>query len=83
VALTYQFILYPLMLWGWSWFWSRGWVPMTQAAPPVLATDELWVLVSGMLGIAGLRSYDEAKGTQTDNLWLGNKGDRPATGNRP
>lgn len=68
VALAYQFVLYPFMLWGWSWFQARGWVPGNQAPPPVLQADELWVLVSGMLGIAGLRSFDKFKGTQTDNL---------------
>ncbi|MDB5800687.1 MAG: hypothetical protein JWL63_1626 [Rhodocyclales bacterium] len=73
IALAYQFILYPLMVWGWSMFQARGWVPTTQPPPPVLKADELWVLVSGMLGIAGLRSFDKFKGTQTDQV--GNKKD--------
>lgn len=71
VALAYQFVLYPLMVWGWALFQARGWVPTTQAPPPVLKADELWVLVSGMLGIAGLRSFDKLKGTDTEQV--GNK----------
>jgi hypothetical protein len=68
VALAYQFVLYPLMVWGWVWLQAKGWVPAKQAPPPVLEAQELWVLVSGMLGIAGLRTFDKVKGTQTDRL---------------
>ncbi|MDB5888216.1 MAG: hypothetical protein JWM03_1088 [Rhodocyclales bacterium] len=75
IALAYQFVLYPLMVWGWSMFQARGWVPTTQPPPPVLKADELWVLISGMLGIAGLRSFDKLKGTQTDQVGNPKDGD--------
>lgn len=64
-ALAYQFILYPLMVWGWSLLQSHNWVPATLQPPPVLPADQLWVILSGMLGIAGLRSFDKYKGTDT------------------
>jgi hypothetical protein len=76
VALAYQFIIYPLMVWGWSLMQAHGWVPTTQQPPPVLKADELWVLVSGMLGIAGLRSFDKFKGTQTDQIGNSKDGDQ-------
>jgi hypothetical protein len=75
IALAYQFIIYPLMVWAWSMFQARGWVPSVQPPPPVLKADELWVLISGMLGIAGLRSFDKLKGTQTDQVGNPKDGD--------
>jgi Holin of 3TMs, for gene-transfer release len=68
IALLYQFLLYPLCLWLWVTMQSQGWVPLDLSAPPVLDAEELWVLLSGMLGVAGMRSYDKGKRTQTDYL---------------
>lgn len=67
-ALAYQFLLYPLLVWGWSLLQAQGYVPTTQAPPPVLDAEALWVLLTGMLGIAGLRSFDKFKDTQTDRM---------------
>jgi hypothetical protein len=61
-ALAYQFLLYPLLLWGVA---LSG---VDIVAPPVLDADALWVLVSGMLGIAGMRSFDKSRSTQTDRI---------------
>ncbi len=68
VALGYQFILYPLMTWLWTILQAKNLLPLDIKPPPVLAAEELWVLLSGMLGIAGLRSFDKFKGTQTTQL---------------
>ncbi|MFA6283839.1 MAG: holin family protein, partial [Desulfurivibrionaceae bacterium] len=68
IALAYQFILYPLMTWLWALLQAKNWVPTTLSPPPVLAPEELWVILSGMLGIAGLRSFDKVKGTQTTQM---------------
>jgi Holin of 3TMs, for gene-transfer release len=67
-ALAYQFILYPLLVWGWTMFQANGWVPTNLAPPPVLDSEALWVLLTGMLGIAGLRSFDKFKGTDTSQV---------------
>ena len=61
-ALAYQFLLYPLMLWVWTWLQGMGWIPSTLQPPPVLKADELWVILSGILGIAGMRSFEKTKG---------------------
>lgn len=61
-AMAYQFLLYPLMLWGWTWMQGAGWIPKELTPPPVLDADQLWVILSGMLGIAGLRSVEKVKG---------------------
>ena len=61
-ALSYQFLLYPLLVWVWSLLQARGVVPGDLRPPPMLDTDALWVVLSGMLGIAGLRSVEKVKG---------------------
>jgi len=61
-ALAYQFLLYPLLLWVWTWLQGMGWIPSNLQPPPVLKADELWVILSGILGIAGMRSFEKTKG---------------------
>ncbi len=67
-ALAYQFIVYPLLMWGWAWLQASGVVPDSVTPPPVLPTDALWVIVSGMLGIGSMRSFDKAKGNSTERF---------------
>lgn len=61
-AMAYQFLLYPLLVWGWTLLQAQGWLPAGVKPPPMLDTDALWVVLSGMLGIAGLRSVEKVKG---------------------
>lgn len=60
-AMAYQFLLYPLLVWGWSLMQAKGWVPAELKPPPMLDTEALWVILSGMLGIAGMRSVEKIK----------------------
>ena len=50
----YAVILQPALSWVAN---IKGW-----PAPPTINIDLLWVVVTGMLGIATLRSVDKAKG---------------------
>lgn len=51
---VYATIAQPLL----AWFAAvKGW-----PQPPVLNLDLLWVVVTGMLGIGGLRTFEKAKG---------------------
>jgi hypothetical protein len=68
IALAYQFLLYPLMVWGWTWFQSMGWIPDGISAPPVFESGPLFAIVTGMLGIGGMRSFDKLNKTQTDSI---------------
>lgn len=68
LALAYQFILYPLLVWGWSLLKASAWIPVNLEVPPVLPADQLWVILTGMLGIAGMRSFDKLKGTDTGQV---------------
>lgn len=61
-ALGYQFVIYPFMTWGWVSMQGAGWIPVNLAPPPVLDADALWVILTGMLGLAGMRSFEKAKG---------------------
>jgi hypothetical protein len=61
-ALAYQFLMYPMLVWGWSLMQAKGWVSTELKPPPMLNTDALWVILSGMLGIAGMRSVEKVKG---------------------
>lgn len=57
VALGYQFLLHPLLAWLSI---NRGW-----QAPPAPDAGLMFSIVTGMLGIAGMRSFDKLKGTDT------------------
>lgn len=68
IALAYQFILYPLLIWGWTLFQAKGWVPADLKPPPVFDSGPLFAVVTGMLGIGGMRSYDKLKKTDTKSM---------------
>lgn len=53
-AFLYVGLLKPLL----SWFAAiKGW-----PVPPDIDTEFLWVVVSGLLGIGGLRTFEKTKG---------------------
>lgn len=54
LALGYQYVIYPLLLWL-VMFW-----PNLTAPRPVLS-DVLYELLFGMLGLAGMRSWEKIK----------------------
>ena len=68
LAMAYQFLLYPLMTWGWVWFKAKGWIPPDALPPPVFDSGQLFAVITGMLGIGGMRSFDKMKKTQTDSI---------------
>lgn len=61
-ALTYQFLAYPLLQWAWKWGQATNWIPPELSPPPLLDAEQLWVMLSGILGIAGMRTYEKSKG---------------------
>lgn len=54
VGFIYAVILQPMLAWLAS---VKGW-----PSPPALNLDLLWVVVTGMLGIGGLRTFEKTKG---------------------
>lgn len=59
LALAYQFLLYPLMTWGWKFTGIVG------DPPDPLQSELLWTVITGMLGIGGMRSFDKFQGNDT------------------
>lgn len=53
-GLGYNFLVYPMFCWG-----AALWFP--EVTPPVLVTDSLMELVIGMLGLAGLRTFEKVR----------------------
>jgi hypothetical protein len=64
-ALAYQFLAYPLLGWAWKWLQAMNYVPAEMSPPPLLDAEQLWVMLSGILGIAGMRSFEKSKGVAT------------------
>lgn len=55
IGLAYVFLLYPLFTW-WAALYRPAFVP------PVLVVDHLFELVTAMLGLGGLRTFEKLKG---------------------
>ncbi len=55
VGFVYSVMLQPMLAWYSS---VKGW-----PAPPALNIDLLWVVITGMLGIGGLRTFEKSRGT--------------------
>ncbi|MDO9131957.1 3TM-type holin [Hydrogenophaga sp.] len=51
---VYAVIVQPLLAW---WAATKG-----LPTPPELNMDLLWVVITGMLGIGGLRTFEKSKG---------------------
>ena len=61
-GLGYQFLGYPLMQWLWALGQGIDLIPKGFSAPPDLQTDQLMVLLSGLLGFGGMRSFEKSRG---------------------
>lgn len=62
-AMAYQFVIYPFLVWFWTFGQAVGWIPVALTPPPILETEALWVILTGMLGIGTMRSFDKKVGT--------------------
>ena len=54
VGFVYATVLQPMLVWYGS---ARGW-----PTPPDINIDLLWVVITGMLGIGGLRTFEKRTG---------------------
>lgn len=61
-AMAYQFIVYPFLVWCWALMQAMGWISPLLGAPPMLQTEALWVILTGILGLGGLRTTEKVKG---------------------
>ena len=67
-SLAYAGIAYPLLLWVWKIAQAFGWVSAEMDPPPLTDNQTLVTIVTGMLGIGGMRSYDKKSGTETSRI---------------
>tara|TARA_R110000822_G_scaffold84867_3_gene199018 strand:- start:2955 stop:3425 length:471 start_codon:yes stop_codon:yes gene_type:complete len=65
MAMLYQFIIYPILLWVWSILVIKDIIPNGINPPPLLDSGALFSIVAAMLGIGAQRSYDKKQGTNT------------------
>lgn len=61
-GLAWTFVLQPIGLWVLTILIWLGTIQSNAPAPPMIATDQLFELVLGMLGLAGLRTYEKKTG---------------------
>ena len=55
-------LVHPLLVWVWAF------ADMAGDAPPMIESAVLGSVVTGLLGVAGMRSYDKTKGNGKDSL---------------
>ncbi len=68
IALGYQFVLYPFLTWIWTFLQARQIIPNEIACPPILDIGALWTIITGMLGIGAMRSFDKVKNKDTKKI---------------
>lgn len=68
LSLAYAGLVYPLLLWVWALLEALGKIPQGMSAPPLIEAGALGTIVTGMLGIGTMRSYDKKQRTQTDSI---------------
>lgn len=65
IALAWNFIFQPLLLWG-AWIFPE--VAPDISTAPKLEADELMTVLLGMLGLGGLRTYEKRLGVDRSDL---------------
>ena len=81
-ALAYQFLFYPILTWAWAMLQAYGAIPChlpgvvdissmqgcSFSPPPQFDVGPLFAIVTGMLGIGGMRSFDKLMKTDTKKV---------------
>lgn len=61
-SMAWSGLIHPMLVWVWAF------AEMTGKAPPMIESAALASVVTGLLGVAGMRSYDKTKGNSKDSL---------------
>lgn len=61
-SMVWSGIIHPLLTWVWAFAQMNG------TPPPMIESAALGSIVTGLLGVGGMRSYDKSKGTSKDSL---------------
>ena len=62
VALAWTYIAHPMLVWLWAFLQSQNYIPSGLQPPPTLGSETLWVIISGILGLGGYRTFEKSKG---------------------
>ena len=68
VSLGWTYVAHPIMTWLWAILQGVGWIAATLPPPPILDIEALMVLVGGVLGLGGFRSFEKVRGVARDRL---------------
>lgn len=61
-SMAWSGLIHPMLTWVWAF------AEMPGTPPPLIEAGALTAIVTGLLGIGSMRSYDKAKCTQTDRI---------------
>ncbi len=61
-SMVWSGIIHPLLTWVWAFAGIDG------NPPPLIESSALGTIVTGLLGVGGMRSFDKSKGVQTDKI---------------
>ena len=61
-SMSWAGIIHPLLTWVWAF------AEMPGEPPPLIESSALAAIVTGLLGVGGMRSYDKTKGNHTNNI---------------
>lgn len=71
VSLAWTYVAHPIMTWLWALMQGAGWLAASMPPPPIMDTEVLMVLVGGVLGLGGFRSFEKVKGVARDRITKG------------
>ena len=66
-GLAYNFLLHPILNWGWSLAQAMAYIPLTVNPPPILDLTTMSTVLMGMLGLGTMRSFEKIKGVARKN----------------
>lgn len=61
-SLTWVGLLHPILTWVWAF------MEMASDPPPLIESAALTAIVTALLGVSGMRSFDHTKGTSKNSL---------------
>ena len=68
VSLGWTYVAHPIMTWLWAILQGVGWIAANLPPPPILDIESLMVLVGGVLGLGGFRSFEKVRGVARDTI---------------
>lgn len=67
-SLAYAGFIHPMLTWIWFTCQALGYIPAEVNPPPFIESGLLGTIVTGMLGIGGMRTYEKQNGTSKDAI---------------